>query len=71
VSSAVRAVTTAAMGSILALMKALGLFQAATCDAWRVVLKAIFALSMSDAELGIYRHLTGRQTAPGRPFHEF
>jgi hypothetical protein len=58
------------IGSTLALMKALGMFQGASWDAWRVVLKAIYALPMSDVELKAYRRLTGRLAPPSQPFRE-
>lgn len=59
-----------AKGTILALMSALGLFSGPSWDAWRVVLKAIFALPMSDADLSVYRALTERTAAPLQPFRE-
>ena len=56
-----------AVGSILALMKALGLFSGSSWDAWRVVLKGVFCLPMSEAELAVYRRLTERQQPPALP----
>lgn len=41
-----------------------------TTRAWRVVLKAIFALPMDAGELEIYRRLTGRVNPPTAPFSE-
>jgi hypothetical protein len=38
--------------------------------AWRVVLKALFALPMDDTELGTYRSLTGRTEVPTAPTRE-
>ena len=57
-------------GTIVALMKASGLFLGASWDAWRAVLRAIFALPMSAADLDVYRRVTGRTTAPTQPFRE-
>ncbi len=45
-------------------------FRGTTWAAWRVFLKALFAVPMDDAELAVYRHHTGRQTAPSVPFKE-
>ena len=52
--------------SILTLMsKVLGAeFAGETWDGWRVLLKAIFALDLTDAELETFEELTGRSTAP-------
>jgi hypothetical protein len=38
--------------------------------AWFVVLKALFAIPMDDAELAIFRHHTGRTTPPNEPSRE-
>ncbi|MFW6129449.1 MAG: terminase large subunit domain-containing protein, partial [Candidatus Aminicenantaceae bacterium] len=37
---------------------------------WKVCLKAIFALSMTDKEKKVYRKFTGRKRAPTKPFKE-
>jgi len=37
---------------------------------WRVFLKALFALPMTDAELDLYRRHTERLTPPTKPFNE-
>jgi hypothetical protein len=58
------------LGSIVALMAALALFAGTSWQAWRVVLKAIFGLPMSHAELAVYRTLTARLAAPERAFRE-
>jgi hypothetical protein len=58
------------IGSILALMAALKLFQAPSWNAWRAVLKAIYALPMSPADLALYQRVTDRTTAPTQPFRE-
>ena len=52
--------------SILTLMsKVLGnQFAGETWDGWRVLLKAMFALDLTDAELERFEELTGRATAP-------
>jgi len=59
-----------ALGTILALMNALGLFKGASWDTWRVVLRAIFGLAIPDADLPLYRRLTGRTAAPAGRFRE-
>ena len=59
-----------AIGSILALMKVLGLFLGRSWETWCVALKAIVALALSAAELAVYQHITARNTAPTRPFRE-
>jgi hypothetical protein len=56
-------------GSILDVMDAAGL-TGPTWAAWRVFLKAVFAVPMDDAELGIYRRHTERETAPLEPVRE-
>ena len=45
-------------------------FKGASWDAWRSFLKAVFALPLNNAELGIYRTATGRNDAPTQPFTE-
>ena len=57
--------------SILTLMsKVLGnQFAGETWDGWRVLLKAMFALPLTDAELEAFEELTGR-TAPTVPARE-
>ena len=37
---------------------------------WLVFLRALFALSLNDAELAIYQHHTGRSTPPAEAFNE-
>jgi hypothetical protein len=64
------AVAAAAIGTVLALMNALGIFAGTSWDTWRVVLKAIYALPLSASELETYQRLTGRTSAPLRPFRE-
>ena len=58
--------------SILTLMsKVLGnQFAGETWDGWRVLLKAMFALPLTDAELEAFEELTGRSTAPTVPARE-
>jgi hypothetical protein len=61
--------------TIVEAMNAGALFGAAfrdvgTWDAWRTVLRAVFALPMSDADVALYRACTGRQTAPTDPARE-
>jgi hypothetical protein len=58
------------LGSIVALMAALALFAHTSWQSWRVVLKAVFGLAMSDVELDVHRRLTGRLAAPTRTFRE-
>lgn len=65
-----KTLTKSASGTVLALMKALGLFKGASWATWGVVLRAIFGLPMSEADLAVYRTLTGRETAPTAPFRE-
>ena len=43
---------------------------AASWAAWRAFLAALFALPMDDAALALYRHHTGRQEPPTKPFTE-
>ena len=52
--------------SILTLMsKVLGpQFAGETWDAWRVLLRAMFALELTDEELEVFEELTGRSSAP-------
>ena len=45
-------------------------FAGATWDPWRVVLRALFGLSLSAGELETYRALTGRTEAPTAPARE-
>lgn len=45
-------------------------FGGGTWDVWKVFLAALFALPMTDAQLALYRHYTGRTTAPTIPFSE-
>ena len=58
--------------TIIALMnRVLGrTFKASSWDTWRAVLKAVFALPLTDTELAIYRELTGRQHPPTEPVRE-
>jgi hypothetical protein len=46
------------------------LFKGDSWTAWRAFLAALFALPMDDAALALYRHHTGRQTAPTTAFLE-
>lgn len=46
------------------------LFAGASWAPWRAFLKSLFGLSMSDAELALYREHTKRQTSPTKPFNE-
>jgi hypothetical protein len=46
------------------------LFKGETWAAWRVFLKALFALDMDAADLATYQHHTGRTTAPVEAFQE-
>lgn len=39
-------------------------------DNWRVYLKALFAIEMTDAEVAVYRECTNRVNAPVTPFNE-
>jgi hypothetical protein len=45
-------------------------FRGDSWDAWRVVLKALFALEMSEAEFAVYKQLTGRSQPPSKAFTE-
>ncbi len=45
-------------------------FRAGTWDAWRVFLKALFALPMSEDDLALYRKHTGRNAPPRAASHE-
>ncbi len=45
-------------------------FAGPSWDRWRVLLQAVFALPLSDDDLAIYQHHTGRTTAPAAPFRE-
>src|SRR4051812_21533791 len=55
---------------ILRLMALTGAFEGASWDTWRVVLRALFALPLTGAELETYRALTGRTSAPTQPASE-
>ena len=45
-------------------------FDPPTWDAWRAFLAALFALPMSEQQLGIYRDCTRRTAAPSKAFNE-
>ena len=45
-------------------------FEAPTWEAWRAFLAALFALPMSEPQLGIYRDCTKRTAAPSKAFNE-
>lgn len=45
-------------------------FRGGTWAAWRAFLAALFGLPMDDTMLVLYRHHTGRVSAPGAPFKE-
>lgn len=45
-------------------------FRGDTWTAWRAFLASLFALPMDDAQLGLYRHHTGRTEPPAVPFKE-
>ena len=45
-------------------------FRGASWDAWRSFLKSVFALPMTEADLGIYRAATDRETPPTTPCTE-
>ncbi len=45
-------------------------FKGDTWQAWRAFLAALFALPMDEDALARYRHHTGRQTPPSKPFTE-
>ena len=45
-------------------------FDPPTWDAWRAFLAALFALPMSEQQLGIYRDCTKRTVAPSKAFNE-
>ena len=45
-----------------------GLMDAPSWKPWKTFLKALFALEMDADELAQYRHFTGRQTPPKKPF---
>ena len=44
-----------------------GMFDAPSWSPWKVFLRALQALPMSDMDLGVYRHHTGRFEPPTRP----
>jgi len=56
--------------SILHALRAFGEFDGPSWDRWRVFLKALYALPMSEAEQATYSHHTGRGAPPERPFRE-
>lgn len=41
-----------------------------TWAAWQAFLKSLFALPMTDEEVGLYQACTGRETVPSQPFRE-
>lgn len=45
-------------------------FRGGSWVAWRAFLRSLFALPLSDADLALYQHHTGRKTAPTVPFKE-
>jgi hypothetical protein len=45
-------------------------FKADTWDAWRVFLRVLFALPLSDAQLAIFQKHTGRSSPPAQPLTE-
>jgi hypothetical protein len=45
-------------------------FKGKSWDAWKVFLASLFALSMTPAQLELYKQCTGRQTAPTQPARE-
>ena len=59
-----------ALGSIIALMTATQVFRGPTWNSWRALLKAMFALPLTEDELELYRQLTGRQKVPAAPCRE-
>jgi len=60
------------IGTIIALMlRVLGaVFDGETWATWRAILKAAFALDLTDAERQIVQHLTQRTTLPASPVRE-
>ena len=57
--------------TILQAMDITGLFRGATWDPWRVALKAIHGLPITNlAELALYEQCTGRETPPTEPASE-
>lgn len=46
------------------------LFQDASWDRWKVFLRALFALPMTDEQAEVFRQFTGRTTVPSVPFKE-
>jgi hypothetical protein len=46
------------------------LFRDKTWDSWKVFLRALFALEMTDEQLAVYREFTGRTNPPSAPFKE-
>jgi hypothetical protein len=45
-------------------------FQGPSWDGWKVFLAALFGLPMSEAQVALYRHHTGRTTPPSGPCRE-
>jgi hypothetical protein len=45
-------------------------FQGDTWSAWRVFLKTLYALPLTDADMEVYRRLTGRQNPPSKKSRE-
>lgn len=45
-------------------------FPGQSWEAWQTVLRALYAVDLSEKELEAYRQLTGRQTPPARPVRE-
>jgi hypothetical protein len=46
------------------------MFAGVTWQRWRVFLRALFGLPMTETEAEVFRHHTGRQTVPTAPFGE-
>jgi hypothetical protein len=44
-----------------------GQLEGTSWEPWRVFLKALYALPMTEADISTYQHHTGRQTAPKKP----
>lgn len=45
-------------------------FQGESWNAWKVFLKALFGLKLTEAELDFYQQCTGRENAPTAAFSE-
>ncbi len=45
-------------------------FAGPSWDAWRVALKALFVVEMTDADRGLYKELSGGRAVPDRPIRE-